>query len=85
MKLYAGPRRSFKVSGFFLAKKGCLRKRPRLDTRGLAVKSSRLTRPHRLVAQDVGFSVRKPGFDSPWGYSFSAFFSRPVCIRRPDG
>jgi hypothetical protein len=20
------------------------------------------------VAQDVGFSVRKPGFDSPWGY-----------------
>src|SRR5262245_55889260 len=25
-------------------------------------------RPHRLVAQDVGFSVRKPGFDSPWGY-----------------
>ena len=25
-------------------------------------------RPHRLVAQDVGFSARKPGFDSPWGY-----------------
>ncbi len=25
-------------------------------------------RPHRLVAQDIGFSVREQGFDSPWGY-----------------
>ena len=24
--------------------------------------------PHRLVAQDIWFSARKPGFDSPWGY-----------------
>src|SRR5262249_11170505 len=32
--------------------------------------TSARTRPHRLVAQDVGFSVRKPGFDSPWGYLF---------------
>ena len=41
----------------------------RLDTGGSAVKSSGVFRPHRLVAQDVGFSARKPGFDSPWGYS----------------
>ena len=40
----------------------------RLDTRGPAAKSSGVVRPHRLVAQDVGFSARKPGFDSPWGY-----------------
>ena len=26
--------------------------------------------PLRLVAQDVGFSVRKQGFDSPRGYFF---------------
>src|SRR5688572_28240238 len=24
--------------------------------------------PHRLEAQDTGFSVRGPGFESPWGY-----------------
>lgn len=27
-----------------------------------------MPRPLRLVAQDVGFSVRKQGFDSPRGY-----------------
>ena len=31
------------------------------------------TGPHRLVAQDIWFSARKPGFDSPWGYG-----QRPV-------
>jgi hypothetical protein len=29
-------------------------------------------RPHRLVAQDIGFSVREQGFDSPWGYFLTA-------------
>src|SRR5690606_2255417 len=24
--------------------------------------------PHRLVAQDAGFSVLRPGFESPWGH-----------------
>ena len=24
--------------------------------------------PHRLVAQDIWFSAREQGFDSPWGY-----------------
>jgi hypothetical protein len=32
--------------------------------------------PHRLVAQDVGFSVRKPGFDSPWVFFWPL---RSVC------
>ena len=50
----------------------------RLDTRGPAAKSSGVARPHRLVAQDVGFSARKPGFDSPWGYSGLAQVSRTV-------
>ncbi len=50
----------------------------RLDTRGPAAKSSGVARPHRLVAQDVGFSARKPGFDSPWGYSGLSQVSRTV-------
>ena len=28
-------------------------------------------RPHRLVAQDIGLSRRKRGFESPWGRQFS--------------
>ena len=40
-------------------------------------------RPHRLVAQDVGFSVRKPGFDSPWGYMFKCtVFARSRKVQR---
>lgn len=41
--------------------------------------NQKAVRPHRLVAQDVGFSVRKPGFDSPWGYSAA---NRTDCQRR---
>ena len=38
---------------------------------GLVLKVWKSFCPHRLVAQDVGFSARKPGFDSPWGYLYS--------------
>ncbi len=31
-------------------------------------------RPHRLVAQDIGLSRRKRGFDSPWGRQFLEYF-----------
>jgi hypothetical protein len=37
----------------------------------LMISAAVLTGPHRLVAQDVAFSARKPGFDSPWGYAVS--------------
>ena len=37
-------------------------------TRVPTVLERQCVRPHRLEAQDVGFSARKPGFDSPWGY-----------------
>ena len=39
-----------------------------LDSPADTARTEMQRRPHRLVAQDVGFSVRKPGFDSPWGY-----------------
>lgn len=47
----------------------------------------RILRPHRLVAQDIGFSVREQGFDSPWGYlgQLRSLGKRDDCRRNSRG